>query len=668
MSAITAIFRLDHAPVERSEMVRQLEVLAHRGFDGQGLFIDKNVGLGQRMRWVTPESQLETLPMKSRESSAVITCDARLDNRPDLIRQLSFRKPANQITDSEIILKAYEKWNTDFVQKLVGDFVFAIWDPNEQKLVLGRDSMGVKHFYYYYEPGVLFALASEPKALICLRGMSGEIDEAHIADLLILNYNDKASTAYKGIKRLPANSAMTVDRRGLRIWKYWIPKAPAASRSRSNKDCEEEFQAIFREAVTCRMRSPFPVGSMLSGGLDSSSISSVASEYLSENGQPTLETFSAVFPAIAEIDSRIDERAFIQKVIDHIRCEPNFVVADNFSPLTDVKRMQWHADHPIGVPNVFMDWALFKAAEEKQVRVLLSGFDGDSTVSYGYEALPELARAGKWFRMIRDARALSRNMPQRQHAVKKLIWNGGFRPAIPEFIRRGRRVLAGRPKDLPVDNTLPSVHAFGYEMLNAEFLKRVTPRERYFSHIEQEFPSGADHASEWWNALCNGLFAFALETFEKLGAAVGVEPRFPFFDRRLIEFCISLPAEQRLYGGWTRSIFRRAMTDILPPEVQWRTDKANIGLSFKLNLLEYGRKDVESAVFSPDGGLTPFLDIDKLAEAYRRYEKDPIALEREPLALMSATFLSNWIKANAIDAKLNIMEKPVCVAGAGKTS
>lgn len=647
MSAITAIYNLDQAPVERSDMIRQLEVLAHRGSDGHGVYIDKNIGLGQRIRWVTPESKLESLPMKSGESSAVIICDARLDNRGELMRQLLFRKPADQITDSDIILKAYEKWGTDFVPKLLGDFVFAIWDPNEQKLFAARDSMGVKHFYYYYEPGVLFALASEPKALLCLPGVSNEIDTAHIGDLLILNYNDKESTAYKGIKRLPANSALVVDSRGLRIWKYWAPKATTVTRSRSNKDYEEEFRALFREAVTCRMRSPFKVGSMLSGGLDSSSISSVASEYLSKKGQPPLETFSAIFPTISEIDSRIDERTYIQQVVDHIRCEPNFVVADNFSPLKDMRLMQWHADHPIGVPNVFMDWALFKAAEAKQVRVLLSGFDGDSTVSYGYEALPELARTGRWFRMIKDARGLNRNMPQRQHNIKKLIWNRGFRPAIPEFVRRGRRVLAGRPKALPINDALPSVHAFPYGMLNADFVERFTPRERYFSLVEQEYPSGTDHASEWWNALCNGLFAFALETFEKLSAAVGVEPRFPFFDRRLIEFCISLPAEQRLYGGWTRSIFRRAMTGILPPEVQWRTDKANIGLSFKLNLLKYGRKDVETAVFGSGGSLGTFLDFDKLADAYRRYEKQPMTMEGEPMILLSATYLSSWIRANA---------------------
>ena len=105
---------------------------------------------------------------------------------------------------------------------------------------------------------------------------------------------------------------------------------------------------------------------MLSGGLDSSSISCVASRYLEENNKPPLETFSAVFPTIAEIDSRIDERKYIKSVVKHINCNPNFVEADSFSPLVDMDKLHWHADHPVGAPNVFMDWALFKAAKKQR--------------------------------------------------------------------------------------------------------------------------------------------------------------------------------------------------------------------------------------------------------------------------------------------------------------
>ncbi|HNQ16041.1 MAG TPA: asparagine synthase-related protein, partial [Pyrinomonadaceae bacterium] len=307
-------------------------------------------------------------------------------------------------------------------------------------------------------------------------------------------------------------------------------------------------------------------------------------------------------------------------------------------------------DHPIGVPNVFMDWAIFKTAEQRGVNVMLSGFDGDSAVSYGYEALPELVRQGKWIRLIRDSSALVKNMPHRQHTLRKLLWNQGFRPAIPESVRQLWRLAQGRPRVLPPDNRLPSVNAFGLKRLNPDFIKRVDPERRYLELREKEYPSGVDNATDSWNALRNGLFAFALETFEKLGAGRGIEPRFPFFDRRLIEFCIRMPSEQRLAGGWTRSILRRAMTGILPPKIQWRRDKANIGLSFKLNLLKFGRGEIEEAVGPGRRLLEPFFRMEMLDSALLKYEKDPLGRDGEPMLLLTAAHLSNWLRNESAGA------------------
>jgi asparagine synthase (glutamine-hydrolysing) len=508
--------------------------------------------------------------------------------------------------------------------------------------------MGVKHFYYYYKPNEIFAIASEIKALLCIEGVRDELNETHIGDILILNYNDKVNTPYQGIKRLPANNALTIDRNGLKVWQYWHPAPRRSKPLRSNRDFEEEFRDIFETAVTCRLRSAYKVGSMLSGGLDSSSISCVASQYLSENKKPPLETFSAVFPSIAKIDQRIDERSFMDSVVGRIHCSPNFVEADAFSPWKDLSKMHWHADHPIGVPNIFMDWALFKAAKERDVTVLLSGFDGDSTVSYGYEAFYFLARKGQWLRMVKDALALKKNIPHRQHSLKRLLWHRGFEPAIPEGIRQFKRVLEGRPRKLSSTPKLPAAHNSSFSAIDQTFAREHDLERRYFEQLEINQPAGADHANEWWNGLCCGLFSFALETFEKTAAAFEVEPRFPFFDRRLIEFCMSLPPKQMLYKGWTRSIFRRAMAGILPPEVQWRTTKANIGLSFKVNMLKYGRSSIEEALFKSPGILEKYIDIDRLASAYRRYEADPLKYEAEPMLIMSSVHLSNWLRARSV--------------------
>ncbi|NOT46203.1 MAG: asparagine synthase (glutamine-hydrolyzing) [Acidobacteria bacterium] len=645
MSALTAIYRPNKKPVEPEEMQKMLDCLKHRGTDDRGLHIENHVGLGHRMRWVTPESVYEKLPASGRKSSAVVTSDARIDNRDDLIEQLfSDSRRSAEITDSEIILRAYDKWGESCATKLLGDFVFVIWDAKLQKLFCARDSMGVKHFYYYYKPNALFAIASEVKALFCLPEIPKRLDETYIGDILILNHQDKEDTPYEGIKRLPANNALRIDENGLKVWQYWYPSSKSKNRFRTSDNYEEEFRATFAEAVRCRLRSINLTGSLLSGGLDSSSISCVASRHLEQAGRPPLETFSAVFPSIAKVDPRIDERHFIDSVVGHIRCNQNFVEADAFSPFQDMDKLHWHADHPIAAPNVFMDWALFKAAKQRNVGVLLSGFDGDSTVSYGYEAFRSLARQGRWWSLFRDAAALNKNMPGKHHSFKKLVWNQGFAEAAPEFVRQIWRVAHGRPRELEKVSTLPSSMKYHYESVNPDFPGKKDLEDRYFEALSKTHPETVGPSEAHWNALCSGIFAFALESFEKMAAGFEIDARFPFFDRRLIEFCISLPADQKVRKGWTRSIFRRAMNNILPSDVQWRTNKANIGLSYKINMIKYGSDQVEDTLFGSTGLLEKFISKETLAAAYQRYRADPLRHGQEALLLISTVYLSSWLR------------------------
>ena len=504
--------------------------------------------------------------------------------------------------------------------------------------------MGVKHFYYYYKPNVVFAIASEIKALLCLPGIPKKLNETYIGDILILNHQDKENTPYEGIKRLPANNALRINENGLKIWQHWRPASKARNSFRSNGDYEEEFRAIFTEAVKCRLRSIYPTGSLLSGGLDSSSISCVASRHLKENGKPPLETFSAIFPSIAQIDPRIDERQFINSVVQQITCNPNFVEVDTFSPFQDMDKLHWHADHPIAAPNVFMDWALFKAAKKRNVGVLLSGFDGDSTVSYGYEAFRSMARQGRWWNLMRDAAALNRNMPGKHHSFKKLVWKQGFVEATPEFVRQIWRVAHGRPRELEKVSNLPSSMNYNYKSVNASFAVKQNLKNRYFEELSKTHPENVTSSEAHWNALCSGIFAFALESFEKMAGGFDLDVRFPFFDRRLIEFCISLPASQKVYKGWTRSIFRRAMDNILPSDVQWRVDKANIGLSYKINMIKYGSDKVEDALFGSHDVLEKFIDKSTLTAAYRRYRADPLKHGHEALLIISTVYLSSWLR------------------------
>lgn len=175
----------------------------------------------------------------------------------------------------------------------------------------------------------------------------------------------------------------------------------------------------------------------------------------------------------------------------------------------------------------------------------------------------------------------------------------------------------------------------------------------------QNQKDGISPMEHHWNSLTTGLFSNMHEQVEKLSAAYGVEPRHPFFDRRLIEFCISLPPGQRIYKGWTRSIFRFAMEGILPESVQWRVGKANLGAHIKMNLQKYAQQDIEAAINRDSWKIAKYLDIEQLRAAYREFGLDANRKDAEALLLLTSMYLIKWLDHSGFAAA----ERAVALAG-----
>jgi asparagine synthase (glutamine-hydrolysing) len=644
-----------------------LDTLTHRGRDGCGLWRQGSLALGHQMLWTTPESLDERLPYVDEESGLVITADARVDNRDELAALLGISRRAAELPDSHLILHAYERWGANCLERVIGDFAFAIWDPRAQRLFCARDRLGAKHFYYYDRPGSVLAFASEIKALLALPFVPRELDEFAVAYHLLPIYHDKAATFYRDVLRLPASECMTVSRERLVFSPSWEPDLGRELKLRSDGEYAEAFRERFAEAVRCRLRSHRPVGSMLSGGLDSSAITGVAGRILTGSGRGPLKTFSAVWPDIARTHRPIDERRFMDAVIAHGDYEPHDVRLDRVSPLSEWETIYWHQDHTLSAPNMYMDWAIFKAAHDSGVGVLLGGTDGDTVVSYGYQDFEILARRGRWLKLLREAWSLSRTMPGPAHSLGRLVWEHGFREAIPESIWRVWRRVRGRPADPLLESPLPAYAK--RRPLSPEFVARIGLEERVASLSRDAFPPGISPREMHWRDISSGSWSYILESFEKAAAAHEVEVRYPFFDRRLIEFCLALPPGQRVNAGYTRSILRRAMHGIVPPEVQWRVDKGSLAAGVCLNLLEYERATLEDAVSSESEAIGRYLDLAALRASHARYIANPIAREREAFALMLAVTLGLWLRAAGFGAASGGSPTrppgPVCQAACG---
>jgi asparagine synthase (glutamine-hydrolysing) len=646
MSGIVGLWRLEGQPVARTELVRMAESLAHRGPDGGGAWNDGCVGLAHQMLRTTPESFRECLPLASATGDLVLTADARIDNREELIAGLGLPdRPSEEISDGGLILGAYEKWGEDCPEKLLGDFAFAIWDGRRRTLFCARDHVGVKPFYYYGSPRV-FAFASEIKALLSLGAVPRQLNEVRVADHLVGSFADRTITFYRDIFRLPAAHSMTVTAGAIRIRPYWSLDPSREFRLRSDQEYAEAFREIFMSAVRCRLRSAFPAGSLLSGGLDSSSIV-CAARALMGGRKTSLHTFSAIFPDLPEADlRRIDERKFVQAVLAKGGLAPHYVRADRLSPLADLDRVLWHQDEAVLAPNLYLHWALYGAARQHGVRVLLDGIDGDTTVSHGLEYLADLAGTGRWKMLVTEATALSANSPSSFFSPRRILWEYGFKPLVPEAVAQLWR-FARRPT---------RAHWAAWAVINPTFARRVGMAERARALRGNGSAGGRLSRQVHWHGLTSGLIPAALEMADRASAAFSLEARYPFFDRRLMEFCLALPADQKLSGGWTRVTMRRAMADILPEAVRWRAGKATLAPNFCRRLLEADRPLLDDVILKDPRAIEEYVDIAALRAAYDRYRSQPLA-EDGALCVYGAVTMGVWLQQTG----LGVREDRLCV-------
>lgn len=296
MSGIFGIIRLPGASVVDAELAPMADTLKHRGPDGINYFARGNVGLGHCMLQSTPESLHETLPLRDEAAGLTITADARIDNRERLITDIPVRAASGHvITDSQLILHAYIKWGEACVDHLLGDFAFAIWDERAQSLFVARDHMGCKPFYYHCRDGLL-VFASSAMAVARVPDVKATLNEGRVADYLVqeLEGINKTCSWFNEISRMPPAHCGYFRNNRFQCRQYWVLEPTDLSHLKTDEDYLEAFTEVYFEAVRCRLRCQTEPASMLSGGLDSSTIVALARDILVAEGKPPLRTYSAV--------------------------------------------------------------------------------------------------------------------------------------------------------------------------------------------------------------------------------------------------------------------------------------------------------------------------------------------------------------------------------------
>ncbi|MCU1335640.1 MAG: asnB [Bryobacterales bacterium] len=629
MSGIIGLFRRDGAPVGSEMTAGMLGAIMHRGPDNSGVWNKGSAGLGHCMLWTTPESLSEILPFEDTASGLAITCDARIDNRAELIEGLGLQARVGEVTDSALILAAYVKWGVECPSHLIGDFVFAIFDNKNQQMFCARDPMGVKCLYYYLSDR-LFAFSSEIKGLTRLSEVPQHLNEVRVLDYLVNLFDDRTITFYQHILRLPQATSLVVSRDQTRASTYWSLDPHRELKLASDEEYSEAFKTCFVESVRCRLRSAYPVVSALSGGLDSSSITCVARQlYDSAGNHQPLDTVSLIFPGLPKEDLRyIDEREFIDAVLTTGNYRPHFVHADQLTPLQDVRQIQFHLDEAFFAGNLYLHWEMYRTTHCNGSRIFLDGLDGDTTISHGFEYLADLILSLRWKTLLREVQLIRQNLGIGR---KRVLRDYCIKPLCPTWVYKTWDWAHGRRGDTRITG----------ELVTREFKERLGLTERVNSFLTSSRSCTRTAREKHWEMLNFPLYAHALEMADKASAAFQVEARYPFFDRRLIELCLALPARQKLGQGWSRWILRRAMEGILPKDIQWRPAKGNLSPNFYRKLIEGDRKLLDETVESQT--LAPYLDLSAIKAAYRRYESAPLHSHVDSSQLFAAANLAVWL-------------------------
>lgn len=610
MSGITGIFWRNGRDVDPVDIKKMNDKIAHRGPDGSRVWCEGPVAFGHQMLHTTQESLHEKLPFDDKESGLSITADARIDNRKDLAPLLGI-EDNEYVSDSYFILKAYEKWGEKCPEELLGDFSFAIWDKNRNKLFCARDHMGIKPFYYHLTND-LFLFGTEIKSILSYPLISKHLNKTRISDYLLSLFEDKEITFYEEINRLPAAQTLTLYYNNSSFNEYWVIDLNETIYYDSNEDYSEKFLSIFNESVACRLRSAFPIGSTLSGGLDSSSIVCAAQKILNNNNNNiNLNTFSAIFSDVPETD----ESKFINTVLKEYNVYPNFLHADKISPLSNLDDVLWHLDEPLYPPNLFIHWNLYDNANKSNIRIILDGYDGDSTLSHGEKYLVEKIRNKEWKNIIHEVRCQHEKLGL---GIDKVFLHHILFPSLPIYIKS------------PLKSIISYINRIQYGKnningmkFNENFLDQIDVFQRYDSLLK--YKNTINPREYHYLNIKSGIHQFVLEVLDKSSAAFSIEPRYPFFDKRLIEFCILIPTEQKISNGWDRIILRRSMENILPKEIQWRPKKSNLGPNFERSFILYETNTIQE-VFSSfeDSHIQSYLDkegLDNIFEGYKNLKK-----------------------------------------------
>lgn len=571
MCGIAGLINKNKENVEKSMIKQMTDELIHRGPDGEGQYVWNYIGLGHRRLSIIELSDSGSQPMFSHDKKYIIVFNGEIYNYIELKGKLkSLGAVFQSNSDTEVIIEAYRYWGENCVKYFNGMWAFSILDKEKNRIFASRDRMGVKPFCYLDNEKV-FCFASEPKAILKVFQEERQVDKTSVYRFFQrgISCMDER-TYYQNIKQLLPAHNLFIDLNNFKvsIKRYWkIDSKKAYQKWIKGKNPIKVFKGLFEDAVKVRLRSDAPIGTSLSGGLDSSAIVGV----MSKKYNCKVHTFSSVY-----YDKDCNEKEYIDEVNKYNKTIPHPVFPDKETNRVEAYRdISVHHDGPAGSASLFSGYCVYKEAK-KSVKVLIDGQGADELFA-GYlpynERLSDLMEQGGFFNKMKAIRLIAvfkREQPEKMKdiSVEVLRWALG---------KQGSR-------------------KYKYEKTQTYMNHRELFREEYISDVDTSFKLGEGKVignlnKELYKELCFTSLPDILHNVDSNSMNFSIEIRCPFLDYRLIEFAMALDGDYKIRKQWTKWIMRKALKEYLPDKVLYRTNKMGFPAPFGRWLQEHGEQE-----------------------------------------------------------------------------
>ena len=560
-----------------------INIVKHRGPDGEGWEVfDTKCGplaLGHRRLAIIDLTDAGHQPMSYEDGQYWLVFNGEIYNYLELRRELELLgRVFRTHTDSEVLLAAYAQWGELALDRFLGMFAFLIWDTQKQVLFAARDRFGIKPLYWT-KNSTGIAFASEIKQLLNLSAVSRRMNVARVFDFLEAGISEHTGqTMFADVYQLRGGECATLDISAGRLGgtpkvRRWYDILKSGGLELSEENAGDQFRELLTNSVSMHLRSDVPIGSCLSGGLDSSSIVCLMDRLLGQGRSDVrINTVSACY-----LEKEVDERPFMDFVVEFARCDPHYVYPSVDEALARAEDITWHQDEPYGSTSIFAQWKVFATAREAGVKVMLDGQGADEQLA-GYHGgfhyyTADLVRRRKWITLIRT-------ILQRKEYHDLSYLDQVRRLAVPylptRIVNRGKSLLRAP------------------DWLNFPAFKSLSNTSGAFDTAVSELGMKAVRTiGDLCVALTQGSnLTMLLHWEDRNSMAHGIEARVPFLDHRLVEFSLALGDLHKTVLADTKRVLRRAMRNTLPQKVLDRRDK----LGFATPEEKWLRGNLRSAV------------------------------------------------------------------------